>query len=46
VDLSGFSLPVLTASAQELSSHDEVLAQIDKSSGGKTVWKKHTENAI
>jgi DNA polymerase-3 subunit epsilon len=46
VDLSGFSLPVLTASAQELSSHDEVLAQIDKSSGGKTVWKKHAENAI
>jgi DNA polymerase-3 subunit epsilon len=46
VDLSSFSLPVLTASAQELSSHDEVLAQIDKSSGGKTVWKKHAENAI
>ena len=46
VDLSGFSLPVLAASLQELSSHDEVLAQIDKSSGGKTVWKKQTENAI
>jgi DNA polymerase-3 subunit epsilon len=46
VDLSGFSLPVLTASAQELSSHDEVLAQIDKSSGGKTAWKKQAENAI
>ena len=43
VDLSGFSLPVLAASLQELSSHDEVLAQIDKSSCGKTVWKKQTE---
>ena len=40
VDLSGFDLPVLAANAQELAAHEEVLAQIDKSSGGKTVWRQ------
>ncbi|AVS85292.1 DNA polymerase III subunit epsilon [Paracidovorax avenae] len=39
VDLSAFTLPVLMASEQELAAHDEVLAQIDKASGGKTIWK-------
>lgn len=40
VDLSTFTLPVLPANAQELSAHDEVLGQLDKSSGGKTVWRQ------
>ncbi|MGE8321203.1 MAG: DNA polymerase III subunit epsilon [Comamonas sp.] len=40
VDLSQFELPVLAPSEQELAAHDAVLAQIDKSSGDKTVWKK------
>jgi DNA polymerase-3 subunit epsilon len=40
VDLSGFDLPVLAANAQELAAHEETLAQIDKSSGGKTVWRQ------
>lgn len=40
VDLSVFELPVLTANAQELAAHDEVLTQIDKASGGKTVWPR------
>jgi DNA polymerase-3 subunit epsilon len=38
VDLSGFTLTVLTASETEESAHADVIAQIDKSSGGKTVW--------
>jgi len=46
VDLSGIDLPVLEANAQELGLHADVLGQIDKSSGGKTVWKKSLENAI
>jgi DNA polymerase III subunit epsilon len=33
-------LPVLEANAQELTAHEDVLAQIDKSSGGKTTWRK------
>jgi len=39
VDLSGFQLSVLLANEQEQSAHDEQLAQIDKASGGKTVWR-------
>jgi DNA polymerase-3 subunit epsilon len=40
VDLALFDLPVLLASEAELAAHEAVLAQIDKSSGGKTVWRK------
>jgi DNA polymerase III subunit epsilon len=40
VDLTGFVLPVLSANEQELSAHEEVLAQMDKSSGGKTIWRQ------
>ena len=39
VNLSGFELPVLLANASELAAHDDVLTQLDKSSGGKTVWR-------
>ncbi len=39
VDLSLFKLPVIAASEQELVQHGELLAQLDKSSGGKTVWR-------
>lgn len=41
VDLAGFDLPVLQANSQELAAHEDVLAQIDKGSGGKTVWRKY-----
>jgi len=40
LDLRAFDLPVLQANAQELMAHDGVLAQMDKASGGKTVWRK------
>ena len=40
VDLTGFVLPVLSANEQELSAHEEVLTQMDKSSGGKTIWRQ------
>jgi DNA polymerase III subunit epsilon len=39
-DLSGYVLPVLAASEQELAVHSELMAQIDKASGGKTIWKE------
>ncbi len=39
LDLSAFDLPVLVASEQELAAHEVVLAEIDKASKGKTVWK-------
>jgi len=39
IDLRLLSLPVLRASEQEQTAHAEVLAQIDKASGGKTIWR-------
>ena len=39
LDLSLFDLPVLNASEQERTAHDDVMQQIDKASGGKTVWR-------
>lgn len=39
VDLRALKLPVLRASEQELAAHADVLAQIDKASGGKTIWR-------
>lgn len=40
VDLRAFDLPVLAATPQELSAHEELLAALDKSSGGKTLWRQ------
>jgi DNA polymerase-3 subunit epsilon len=40
VDLSAFVLPVLKANAQELAAHDDQMAQLDKASGGKTLWRQ------
>jgi len=45
VDLSRYQLPVIAASEQELTQHDDVLAQLDKSSGGKTVWR-NLQNSV
>jgi DNA polymerase III subunit epsilon len=39
-DLSGIELPILLATDEELSAHDAVLKQLDKASGGKTVWRQ------
>ncbi len=39
LDLSSFELPVLRANEQETLAHDGVLADLDKASKGKTVWR-------
>ena len=39
VDLSAFSLPVIAANEQESAAHLDQLTQLDKSSGGKTLWR-------
>ncbi|AOG22774.1 DNA polymerase III subunit epsilon [Acidovorax sp. RAC01] len=39
MDLRLLNLPVLRASEGELTAHADVLAQIDKASGGKTIWR-------
>ena len=40
IDLRCIELPVLSANDQEVAAHDDVLKQIDKASGGKTVWQR------
>jgi DNA polymerase-3 subunit epsilon len=44
-DISHLKLPVIKASEQELTQHEDVLAQLDKASGGKTVWRA-AENSV
>lgn len=39
LDLSSFELPVLRANEHETQAHDSVLADLDKASKGKTVWR-------
>jgi DNA polymerase III subunit epsilon len=39
IDLATINLPVIAASAEELQAHDALLADLDKASGGKTVWR-------
>lgn len=38
-NFSALTLPVLQPSASELAAHEDVLAQIDKASKGKTIWR-------
>ncbi|MES2972602.1 MAG: DNA polymerase III subunit epsilon [Pseudomonadota bacterium] len=46
IDLSTFDLPVLVANEQEAAAHDEMLKQLDKASGGKTVWRVVAPEAV
>ena len=46
VDLSIFVLPVLFASEAELADHERVLGEIDKASGGKTLWRAQLQEAV
>jgi len=41
-DLQGIELPIVSANEQELSAHEEIMLQIDKSSSGKNVWRGHS----
>jgi DNA polymerase-3 subunit epsilon len=40
IDLSGFTLPILVPTGEELAAHEAVLAELDKASSGKTQWRK------
>ena len=39
IDLSHIALQVLRANSAENEAHEAVLAQLDKASGGKTIWR-------
>ena len=45
VDFSNLTLQVLVANEQELQAHASVLAEIDKASGGNTVWT-HAQSTV
>ncbi|HSI57984.1 MAG TPA: DNA polymerase III subunit epsilon [Ideonella sp.] len=40
IDLSAFVLPVLAANDEEMAAHEKLLGELDKSSGGKTIWRQ------
>jgi DNA polymerase III subunit epsilon len=42
MDYSSFTLPVIQPTALELQAHEQLLTQIDKASGGKTLWRSLT----
>ena len=46
IDLSIFVLPVLVAADDELAEHERVLGEIDKASGGKTIWRAQPQMAM
>lgn len=39
VDLTQFTLPVLVLSEEERTDHEALLADLDKASNGKTIWR-------
>jgi DNA polymerase-3 subunit epsilon len=39
VDVSNFILPIVLPNDQEVLAHEQVLLDIDKASGGKTLWR-------
>lgn len=39
IDLSGLVLPVPEPTPEELAAHEGVLADLDKASGGRTMWR-------
>ena len=45
IDLSGLELPILLATEAEAAAHATVLKEIDKASGGKTVWLRDAPEA-
>jgi len=39
IDFSAFTLPVLLATEEEVAAHTGLLVELDKASGGKTIWR-------
>ncbi|MET3513315.1 DNA polymerase-3 subunit epsilon [Pseudacidovorax sp. 1753] len=46
IDLRQFVLPVLTATADELVSHEQALLDLDKASGGKTIFRLQDQKSM
>jgi DNA polymerase III subunit epsilon len=46
LDLSSVTLPVTPLSDEERAAHEKVLAELDKASGGKTLWRIETAQEV
>ena len=46
IDFSGLNLVVIVADDAESAAHEAVLAEIDKASGGRTVWRVEVVEAL
>lgn len=46
LDFSALALLVIEASETEVAAHDAMLIDLDKASGGKTVWRLSAESAV
>ena len=46
IDLRGFELPVIAATADELAAHEAVLGQLDQSSRGRTLFRQNGAAAV
>ncbi len=44
VNFRDYPLPVISASPSEIEAHHALLAQLDKASGGKTVWQREAQS--
>jgi len=40
IDLTQFAPPVLHATADEQAAHEAILSELDKATGGKTLWRR------
>ncbi len=40
INLAEFDLPILTCTDEERAAHEAILAELDKASGGNTIWRK------
>jgi DNA polymerase-3 subunit epsilon len=46
VDLSSYQLPVIGPSEDERAAHSALLAELDKASGGRTMWRQPSPPAM
>jgi DNA polymerase III subunit epsilon len=44
IDLSTFALPVIAPSDEECAAHETILVELDKASGGHTIWRVAAEH--
>ena len=44
IEPSSFDLPIVKATPQEIEAHEWILSELDKASGGKTLWRQISDS--